>query len=491
MTIIRKKFEGINKYTLKDFYIGNNDGKKEALYKADFEKYFYDYNRIYETAMFKEKFLILGRKGTGKSLLAEFIYKQSQKDSNWFCQICSYKEFKFHELILLKNDDITPNEYISIWEWVILLELGKLCLNDNYIPFSETKEKLEKFITNNFFSLDLNAAKIIEITKTNKIKGSLFKISGEHGREGKYVNGSYLNYIEDLADSVFSLIQYTQSKFTIIYDELDDKFRNDEIYKNCIISLLKAVDKINLKLLRINVDAKIIVLLRSDIFSILNDPDLNKIKIDNAFEIDWGHKADRYSPLFDLVICKIKKSVPQLENFDRDELFYLLFPQRINTIEPARYILERTFFRPRDIITYLNLIIEKYQNSTYFGLKGFIELESDYSEYFLQEIRNELSGHINDIQIDEALVLLKQFNKHHFNYNDIKDYYEKNKSIYSNINLDEVLTIFFKFSIIGNTWINEYKNKPYYSWSYRDNRATIDFDKKFTIHLGLRRALSM
>ena len=198
----------IDRYSLKDFYVGKNDGKKEALYKADFENYFYDYNNIYETTLSKEKFLILGRKGTGKSILAEFIAKNAQKDPNWFCQICSYKDFKFHELVFLKTNDITPNEYISIWDWVILLELAKLCLKDNGISETAEKDKLRNFIESNFFSLDLDASKIVEITKTNKLSGSLKSIiSGEHSKGTKLINGTYLDYIEDLHKTVFSLLQ--------------------------------------------------------------------------------------------------------------------------------------------------------------------------------------------------------------------------------------------------------------------------------------------
>lgn len=183
------------RYSLKDFYVGQSDGKKEALYKKDFENYFYDYNGIYKTATTDKTFLILGRKGTGKSILAEFLHKQSLKEPNWFCQICSYKEFKFHELTHLKNNDVKPNEYITIWEWVILLELGKMCLNDNKLNDFDQMKKFKEFMSNSFSSLNLNANRILEITKSKKIAGHLLKFSGEYNSSVKYTTGSYLEYI--------------------------------------------------------------------------------------------------------------------------------------------------------------------------------------------------------------------------------------------------------------------------------------------------------
>ncbi|MFC5702779.1 P-loop ATPase, Sll1717 family [Cohnella faecalis] len=478
-------------YTLNDIFLGKNDGKKEASYRPDFENYFYDHNKIYHKVMQNEKYLVLGRKGTGKSILGEFIKKKAQNDAEWFCNLCSYKEFQFHELVNLKNGDIKPNEYISIWEWVILLELAKLCLENENLSYSETWQKLNKFVRDNFFTVKLNAMKIIEVTQQNKLSGNLFKFGGEHGKTKKYSVGSYLYYLDDLRETVFELLAETDCKYTLIYDELDDKFRNNEIYKNSIISLIKAVDKINLSMLDNRINGKVTVLLRTDIFYILNDPDLNKIKIDNSITIDWGATIQVDSPLFDLVFTKIKASVPDLKDKSRVELFTLFFPEQIRRIDTEKFLLGRTFFRPRDVVTYLNFIIEKYAQESRFKEHAFIELEKDYSTYFFQEVRNELSGHLDDLLIDEGTLLLKQYNRGEFKFKNLKEYYEKNKSIYPNIKLEEILKTFFEFGLIGNKWKKDGMDRYFYSWAYRDNKAVIDFDKEFAIHVGLRTELSL
>lgn len=46
----------MNNYTLKDIFLGKNDGKKEALYRSDFEKYFFDYQDIYQKLQRPENF---------------------------------------------------------------------------------------------------------------------------------------------------------------------------------------------------------------------------------------------------------------------------------------------------------------------------------------------------------------------------------------------------------------------------------------------------
>lgn len=482
----------MNDFKLSDIYLGINDGKKEALYRQDFEKFFIDHDNMFEEVIKPNNFLILGRKGSGKTILAQYVKKISLNDSNWFCDVISYKDFRFHELLQLKTNDIAPNEYSAIWRWIILIDLAKRVIEDNGIEDAESKCKLNNFFKENYYSLDIDAKKVVEITKQNKINGSILKtIGGEHGTVSKLQESNYLAYLEDLERVIVNLLKTSKSRYTIFYDELDDRFKHDEFYTNSLISLIKTSDSLNTIFLEKEINAKIILLIRTDIFSLLNDTDLNKIKRINTIKIDWGDKVTPDSPLIKLVIEKAKRSNEILSKMRDYEIFNLLFPQAIKGVQPERFILERTFFRPRDVITLLNLIIEKYPNSKYFGWKGFVEVKAEYSEYFMEEIRNEMAGHLETIEIDQGIRLLKNYNQHFFRFEEIQDYYNKQKAHYSSLDLQRILKYFFKFNIVGNKWFNKFKNKDYYSWSHRDPKAEIDFDKQIVVHLGLREELSM
>ncbi len=479
------------KIKLKDIYLGENDGKKEAVYKADFERFFVDINKIFEKIKEDKYFLILGRKGSGKTYFGQYIKKVASKDALHFCDVSSYKDFKFQELIQLKSSDIKPNEYYEIWRWLLLLDLGKLCLLDESIPDSEAKNKLISFFDANYNSLEIDAKRVIEITKKNQVRGGFLKSFVDISEDKKVEEGSYLDYIDDLEAIVFEILHNSTNRYTTIYDELDDRFRNDEYYCHSIISLLKAADHINLKAVERGINAKAIILLRTDIFSIFNDPDLNKIKRVNTIKIDWGTKVAISTPLINMVILKAKKSCTYMSTMSDEEVFRHLFPQNINRISPERFILERSFFRPRDVITILNLIIDKYPHSYYFGWKSFSDIRQEYSEYLLDEVRNEMYGHYPDKQIDSILRLLKNYNKHFIKYEDIKEYMMNNKFHYSDLELETMLIGLFKFNAIGNKWYNQYKRKQYYTWAHRDEKADLDLDKTMVVHLGLREALSM
>lgn len=480
-------------YKLAEIFMGYNDGKKEAAYKEDFELFYFNNDRNYEKILEVDKFLLLGKKGTGKSLLAEYIKKKSQTSSEWFCKISSYKKFNFHELVYLKSRDIKPNEYTAIWEWIILLDLAQQCMEDTSID-NKYHKILEKFLNENFLNLKLDMNKVIEITKNGNIKGnillSIFNFTSQIGKTTKYKQGTYLEYLDDLKRVIFEALKSSSCRYTLLFDELDDKFRNEDVYKSNIISLIKVVDSFNSYFFEENISAKIILLLRTDIFYVLNDPDLNKIEQDNSVKIDWGNTVNVSSPLFSMVFLKIRQSITQLRNLSDLELYNKLFPQYINHRSPNEFILGRTYFRPRDVVTYLNLIIRRYPDTIYFGYKGFNELESEYSSYLMKEVKNELFGHISEEEISQSFLLIKQFKKTEFYYSEIYEYYHQRRSLYKNIDLEKTLKYLFDFSVIGNTWKHERKNKQYYSWSYREN-VELDYDKKFVVHLGLRKELTL
>lgn len=476
---------------LRDIYLGENDGKKEAVYRSDFEKFFVDIDENYEKIQDKKNFLVLGRKGSGKTFFGQYIKKLSESDPLHFCEISSYKDFKFQELVHLKSGDITPNEYYEIWRWLLLLDIGKLCLSDQGISDTGAKNRLTAFFDANYKSTKIDAKKVVEVTKKRQVRGGYLKSFIDISSSEKLEEGSYLDYIDDLEDVVFEILSESSSKYTTIYDELDDRFRDDEYYRHSIISLLKAADHINLKALERNIDAKAVILLRTDIFSIFNDPDLNKIKRVNTIKIDWGDKVSVSSPLINMVVYKAKISSTLMSALEDEDVFRALFPQNIDHIPPERFILERSFFRPRDIITILKLIIEKYPNSTYFGWKSFKDVKKEYSEYLLDEVRNEMYGHYPDDQIDSVFKLLKNYNKHFIEYGELKSYMEGNSYHYDGLQLEKMLIGLFKFNAIGNKWFNQYKGKEYYTWAHRDDKADLDLDKTIVIHLGLREALSM
>lgn len=479
-----------NKHLLNTFFFGDSDWKNEATYNSNFIKYYYDWLGYYWKLLEPRYWLILWRKWTWKSLLGWYFHANLNKNEN-FSQVISYWDFRYDFLNSLSNWDIKPNQYIPIWKFLLLLHLWKEILKDLSLEGDKDFIKLKKFIEENF-NLNLDQNRVLEIISTKKLKWEMFGFWWEWGKEEKWAVGSFMDYADKLKEIVVWLIERSKNNFYITIDELDDRFRRNDENKDILISLIKATQSINILLYNTDWKSKIIVLLRTDIFSFLKDTDLQKIRDDNWIDIKWESKIDTNSQLLKMLVYKIQKSQPEFEWINYIDIFTMLFPQSIRNrdvyIPPEKFLLERTFFRPRDVIAYLKRIVDQYPNTTFVWWKAFVDAEKEYSKYLLGEIENELIGHCSEDFITNWFKLLKQFNKPKFTIHELRAYLNSNHNRFPDIELEKFLEIFFDFWILWNSW-NGVNWFVWYSSTIRDDRAEVDMNKEFVLHLWLRRAI--
>ena len=71
--MIKEDTTNIDVINLKSVFFGNSDGKNESK-NENFLNTFFDYNNMY-SELKSGKFLILGSKGSGKTLLLEYFKK--------------------------------------------------------------------------------------------------------------------------------------------------------------------------------------------------------------------------------------------------------------------------------------------------------------------------------------------------------------------------------------------------------------------------------
>lgn len=477
-------------YCIGDIFLGRNEGALEAL-EDNFENYFYDYGDIINKTLAPNTYFVLGRKGTGKTLLGEYIHKTKTISGSSNAKLVPFRDFQFHLIDdpSLKTTDVSPNEYIGIWTWILLIEMAKVILDNKSLKENTIYERLNNFISTGYKDLLLSQPNPErDLKNLNYVQGSYLKTESAISREG-----SYKEFILDLQNCIDEILELkSDHNYILVLDGIDDRFTNSSIYKDGLISLIKVVQKLNLRFRKKRFNAKIILLIRTDIFAILNDTDLNKWKVDNSFCIDWvqGGNTTFNSPLFDLIFKKIRCSPkPELNKLHEQQLITKLFEETVKRqtgyyFSTDRFLLERTFFRPRDLITYLNFVREVAPREQRFTSKGILSVERRYSEYFYDEIKNELKGHITDEVIEEITALIKNQSKSRFSYEDIKQFERQRKGNLNKISLEKALQLMFDFSIIGNLWEND-KGISRSTWKFRDNLATIDFGKMFVIHWGL------
>lgn len=473
-------------FQLGKLYVGTIDGDTEAGYRTDFERLFYDFDNLKEKVSNKAIFLVSGRKGTGKTYFAHYL-KKTLPGPTSFCESVSFADFQVNTLLALKSSEPSPNEFFSIWEWYYLVVLARMITRDNGIQDKEAKADIEKFVNKNFESIAIGTYKILEITKENSIGGDFKFIKGALTSSAKYAPGSFLNYIESLRTTVVRALASSGSKYTVLIDSLDDKFNDSAAYKDSIISLIKAAKRLNGLFNDEGSNAKIILFLRTDILNLLNDSDLDKTVSSNGIEINWGNRVQKDAPIFKMIFAKIRQTAPSLASFNDLALFDMLFPKYVNMKPTEKYLLERTLFRPRDLVFWLSEIIEKNKDKGSITEQMIKDAERDYAVYFLKEIRNELFGYVPDSSIiNDGISLLKHFGKRRFWIKDLNDYYISNKDSYPKLEntFIPIMRLFYRTGLLGSIWKPSPDQKEFTSWGYRDYMTSPDLTKEFVLHRG-------
>ncbi|QSX06372.1 hypothetical protein JYG23_02615 [Sedimentibacter sp. zth1] len=507
----------VEKAKLVDLYLGDIDGETEVAKCKNFYNLFYCQKEVIDSIINGDKYVIIGRKGTGKTLLAHYVKKKiDEQSTKFFCKVCGSNEINLQKLLEIGDSTILINQYETYWEYTIYTLIANIILENTsklvkILP-SYTYRILKKFVENKTDSF-----KIIDYVKKsnsdNKIGASLNNITIatklSRGTDVRYAKARFFDKLKRLKKLIFK--QLKDNRVILIIDELDClniSTKMDKNYIKCISSLLNTSKKINNEFSNENFKSKIIILLRDDIITYLNENDSNTNKSICCKDIvlDWWDTVD-YNfpykhPLMKMILLKIKNSNSYYKNKTDKEIYKTIFPKHVAGKDVLTYLLDNSFGRPRDIISYLNIIRDKEKSSTTFDPKYFKMYKRYYYKSFFNELKNEISIHENAPMLNDALKLLRDYKKTSFLFREIEDYFENNKEYYTNIdNLKEAIRCMYYQGILGNLWTRIVTNvegtttkKSYISWYYKTNldpEPYPNFSNKFIVHKALLSNLSI
>ncbi|MDR2993176.1 MAG: FunZ, partial [Bacillus cereus] len=380
------------KVPLKQLFIGYIDGEYEAA-RDDFEQLFYTKNSKFDEIMRPEKFIITGRKGTGKTILAKYIYKKINENPNGYCVISNKNDFTLRKLIDLQYRELKGEELSLFWKWTFLLQLSQAILSgDKFlkrIPLT-AKYKLNKFVKSKYpqdifkikdFSKSYGSKSSLKADmKTKSIQETSLAATREDNTQisTNYISKEYFELIERLEELLFKCIK-NDKEIVLIYDDLDEleeKVGEDSFYHRTLIAMIETIKNLNVLFQSLGKrNTKIIVLLRSDIIDEIHkfSSNSNKLITESKVNLYWlekNYKSSADHPLMEMVLNKVQKSVKEYSSVNKNDLYKLLFPYPINGKNAIAYLLDYSFGRPRDITRYLNLIIQNNSEGTIFNPKA-------------------------------------------------------------------------------------------------------------------------
>lgn len=336
----------ISKIPLRDIFVGYIDAADEAA-KENFLELFYD-DSLYSEILKNEKYIIAGRKGTGKSLLAYYVKNKSEANNELNCELLSLEKFKLHKLKNLGNKSVSNDELSILWKWIIYIELAKKIIAINkhqcYLPFSPVR-KLKQFISS--INGESNSAyKLKSVKNLNgnsnkvnaKIRADVFEAASEavnmSSVEKNYEPNMYYMMLEELTKLTMKALKSSDTIYLMFddLDELEGKVEENSYYRELILSLVKTTKEINIEFRKNKFKHKTILLLRSDIIKVLMDysTNLNKTIGDCKVTLNWIKRdvsVPHEHPLMMMILNKIKTTTKEYENIPNDMLYKHLFPR--------------------------------------------------------------------------------------------------------------------------------------------------------------------
>lgn len=507
---------------IKDIYFGDVEGKDEAAEareRDNFESIFYSGFHWYEEMLEPKKFLVIGQKGTGKTLLAEY-FKHEQNKSGNIVEIIDESNFTLKKLEKINYRDITEQEMIIFWEYFFLNELCDRLLKS--IPWYKKNlflkfRKLQKIHDEKHFEMKRfstnkkeNLESMISATMDAKNTGIQSKLGGiyETAINKQYEESEYFNEVREYTDLLISCGKHLKNKrIALIFDDLDELeiFAGTTESKAIFInSMVKTVKRMNSLFREQKVNFKSFLLMRQDMADDLNKSNnFNKIKNSNSIQLSWIYNKKigvEKQPLTKMIVQKIKQSNPSFEKIDNDqEIYNLVLPSKVSRRPLVKYIIDYSFGRPRDFVMLLNTIKRNFGQYEKITPSYVTNSIPEYSLSFYKELENEINRSPNKALLQDGLLLLKDNQLITFTMEELEKTYNKDPQRYiaiSNSNMiSHCMKELYRYNVIGTSSqiTNESGEEAnVVEFYYRNNAiSNPDLSNLLSVHYALRSALNV
>jgi GTPase SAR1 family protein len=429
-----------------------------------------------------EAFLIVGRKGSGKTALVRHFTKDQ---TNPYYRALNLRGYPWALHAELANSSGSEMEsYVSSWRYLIACQASSAVLEKKWSNEYLGEKILRNFFTKNYGAPVIDVDKVFSPDKIIMEKATIdpqYKGLSIGSIEFRTVKPDFGQQIDAVATEIMRLVsdvmKYRGSNhIELHFDELDfglEKFdRNREIL---IIGLVLAVQSFRGVVENSKQLIRPFIYLRHDLWDSLNFSDRNKISRGPTLILNWNTASLR--EMVDVRLAKIGGSGISWASLIDERLM------RGNQ-QKWDHIVSRTLDRPRDVISFINIILAGKDNDALISNEDISKARPDYSTYFKEELDDEIKAHWPEWE--EAVNALRDIGYVTFTKSQFEEAYDRIKSKKNKISdAPEALKKLFEYSVVsylrprsggGSDWVWRYKNRT----STYDARA-----ERFKVHPGL------
>jgi len=398
-----------NEYDLLKLAIGEGIAEQERDHISD---YFIETSEL-NAALTREKVIIVGRKGAGKTALYLKLLEEFSADKNNY--VITLKP-EAHELLediemakLFPSLAAKRSFFSSVWKMVIFSKL-LLSISDHLQQRGNSIScdidmKILTFISNHKEQLDMNVYRVMcdlsSRSSTSLKAGSL-----------ETVYADYLTPLCSLLKKYFEQETTKYHKVVILADNLDKTWNTTydlDIQAELILSLLDMEGIIRKNLqpnTKTHVRIREIFFLRADIFDFIKKrhPDPDKLSI-NMLEIDWSQKEALLKKMVEKRFAIVLGSNSE---FDAEKVWNDYFSLDSKQ-HPFKAIMQAIIPRPRDLIVFVTRLFESaYNNDRAQVLPADFEIVLEgYSTVLNENLIAETKAQFPTVE-----VILKDLQKH-------------------------------------------------------------------------------
>jgi len=443
-----------------------------------------DLHGAFEACLNRQHFLVLGRKGSGKTALGQHLLL-SAPERGVSARIVNLSDLPFSDFPgLLSRKETWQTGYPTIWRFHLILQLidsiraeSGAVVPEPLAPIVRALESAGALPAPNLPSA---------INQSRAFSEGLSQRFGESGSVGL----SNYDLVSRMATAVAATT--TQTRHILVVDGLDEILDPSVAEFQVLTALIAAAsslnDMISTSAKSPSTSSKVIILCRTDLFERLPGANTAKYLEDCAIELTWFDNTmePNKSQLVKLLNLKAQVSDPTIV-----DVLQSYFPTTISGRPTLEYLLDNTRHTPRDFLRVFRHI-QKFDDSTngeripYQVIRQGLK---SYSRWFTSEVRNELSGYASDTDIDEIMNLLRRQGKSQFYMTDLLAFQERDSSELDTLPLMERL---FECGAVGMIERDKrYPNgKPRYSFKFRNPNATFISSAEIMLNHGWRRDLS-
>lgn len=480
---------------------------------------------------------LVGDKGTGKTAYAVFMSNTDYKDN--VGSIRYIRETEYQKFITLKNEKhLNLSDYASIWKVIIYLLMaeqihrreGGSAFFQRFTRFQSLHEAIQEYYVHAFSPEIIHA---LQFVKESKIAAELLskhaKASGEEKEKVEFSESRFqtnLLYIQKNFEAALTSLKLERNQILFI-DGIDIRPASIPYheYIDCIKGLANAVWEINNDFFPSIRDSKgrlrAVLLLRPDIYASLGLQNQNTKIRDNSVLLDWAttYRDHRSSDLFkmaDQLLSHQQSGVGKLAIGETWDHYFpwdpptekVQFEKRSSFISFLRFAL----YRPRDIVTMLAMLQERFVAESVDQSRAFSQADFDhstfrrnYADYLLGEVKDQLAFYYSDHDYESFLKFFEYLNgKNKFDYAEYEEAFDAHSHfIASNgrpapkfmTSKAKFLQFLYELNVICYFEYIEGQHEKYIHWCFKDRTYSnispkIKIGMEYEIFYGMSKALN-